>query len=253
MKKRLQGLIVEFLIGVMLTSGVVFAKQATETISVIYDNIKILIDGKEYQPTDVNGNVVEPFIYNGTTYLPVRAIANVFDKEVNWEAQTSTVTLGSKNYDWLDQMGYVDYETCSNNNTITAWDKNTETYSEVKFERGIKFKLGYDEIRGAVKNNDGTLSSYQNVEYLLNGNYKMFRGNMICSLDGLNSQNAVIKIYGDGNLLYTSPPLTSGSKVVAFNIDISNYKILKINASIPNLYKYANWSSVGIVNARLEK
>ena len=35
---------------------------------------------------------------------------NAFDKNVDWEPQTSTVILGSKNYDWLDQMGYADYE-----------------------------------------------------------------------------------------------------------------------------------------------
>lgn len=63
MKKRLQGTIAGVLICSMLTSGVVFAKQASETLNVIYDNIKILIDGKEYQPTDANGNAVEPFIY----------------------------------------------------------------------------------------------------------------------------------------------------------------------------------------------
>ena len=84
----------------LVFSITVFAKQATETISVMYDNIKILIDGVEYTATDANGNVVEPFIYNGTTYLPVRGIANAFDKDVDWEPQTSTVILGSKNYDW---------------------------------------------------------------------------------------------------------------------------------------------------------
>ena len=34
---------------VLTLSGTVFAKQATETISVMYDNIKILIDGFAWQ------------------------------------------------------------------------------------------------------------------------------------------------------------------------------------------------------------
>ena len=63
------------LLALVLTLSVtVFAKQATETISVMYDNIKILIDGVEYTAKDANGNVIEPFIYNGTIYLPVRGI-----------------------------------------------------------------------------------------------------------------------------------------------------------------------------------
>ena len=57
---------------------------------------KIEIDGEEFIAKDVNGNVVEPFIYNGTTYLPVRAIATAFDKDVAWDESTYTVKLNSK-------------------------------------------------------------------------------------------------------------------------------------------------------------
>lgn len=237
------------LLALVLTLSVtVFAKQATETISVMYDNIKILIDGVEYTAKDANGNVIEPFIYNGTTYLPVRGIANAFDKNVDWEPQTSTVILGSKNYDWLDQMGYANYETSAAHNTLTAWDTNQKADDGMKYDRGLKLKLYYD----ADENNDGTYSSYQNVEYLLNNNYKSFRGKLVC-VDYNNKQSAIIKIYGDGNLLYTSPPMSKGTKTVEFDIDISNYKVLKINADIPNLMRDYDQTTVGIVDARLEK
>ena len=68
-----------------------------------------------------------------------------------------------------------------------------------------------------------------------------------------NAQSAIIKIYGDGNLLYTSPPMSNGTKAVDFDIDISNYKVLKIKADIPNLIYGYYQTNVGIVDARLEK
>jgi hypothetical protein len=37
-----------------------------------------MIDGVTITPKDVTGNVVDPFIYNGTTYLPVRAVGKVY-------------------------------------------------------------------------------------------------------------------------------------------------------------------------------
>lgn len=249
MKKRLQGLVAGILIGVMLTGGVVFAKQATETISVIYDNIRILIDGKEYQPTDANGDAVEPFAYNGTTYLPVRAIANAFDKDVDWEAQTSTVTLGSKNYDWLDQMGYVDYKTTHPQSTMKAIAEGTKDSSGVKFDRGLQFTLRADKY---MEDNDGSIYSYQTVEYLLNNSYKTFSGNFI-SLCSAYGQSVIVKFYGDGQLIYTSPVISYGTKATKFDVDISNYKILKMHIEIPNLY-YGNFpSDVGIADARLSK
>lgn len=237
-----------------LTSGVVFAKQASETINVIYDNIKIMIDGKEYLPTDANGKSVEPFIYNGTTYLPVRAIANAFDKDVDWEAQTSTVTLGSKNYDWLDQMGYVDYETSSVQSTMKAIPSGTKDNDGIKYDRGLKFELSTSDYE---EDNKGSIRSYQTIEYLLNKNYKTFTGNFISLDDHPGDQSIIVKIYGDGNLIYTSPGISYGSKSAPFEIDVANYKILKIHIEIPNLYhdssSYTSNPVIGIADARLAK
>ena len=43
MKKRLQGLLAGVLIGTIIAGGTVFSKQGSESINVIYDNIKINI------------------------------------------------------------------------------------------------------------------------------------------------------------------------------------------------------------------
>ena len=96
MKKRLQGFVAGALSMLLLTGAFAFAKEAYETISVIYNNIKIEIDGEELIAKDANGAIVEPFIYNGTTYLPVRAIAEAFDKDVAWDEETYTVSLTTK-------------------------------------------------------------------------------------------------------------------------------------------------------------
>lgn len=255
MKKRVQGLIAGLLISTLMTGGVVFAKQGWETISVAFDSIKIMIDGKEYLPTDADGNAVEPFIYEGTTYLPVRAIANAFNKDVDWEAQTSTVTLGSKNYDWLDQMGYVDYEVSHNQSRMTAIAKGTKDNTGVMHDRGLCFKLHeeYYEL-----NNDGIARSYQTVEYLLNGNYSSFTGDIISFAED-GAQPAILKFYGDGKLIYTSPVISNGTQITPFRIDVSKYKILKIHAEIPNFVPEREWATrdyyveFGIADARLAK
>lgn len=64
-----------------------FAKVSSMSIPVNYNNIKVVVDGKELK-TDK-----EPFTYEGTTYLPVRAVAEAVGKEVKWDSATQTVTL----------------------------------------------------------------------------------------------------------------------------------------------------------------
>ena len=93
MKKRLQGLIAGVLIGAMLTSGVVFATNGSRMAELLYSNIKIILDGDEIIPKDANGNTIEPFIIDGTTYLPVRGIASSLGLNVGWNGETQTVEL----------------------------------------------------------------------------------------------------------------------------------------------------------------
>lgn len=58
-----------------------------------YAGIKINISGREITPTDVNGKSTEPFAINGSTYVPVRAIAEAVGYDVEWNGNTKTITL----------------------------------------------------------------------------------------------------------------------------------------------------------------
>lgn len=77
-----------------------------------YTGVNIYIDGKLYIPTDVNGNMVEPFVYNGTTYLPARAISNVFNTDIEWK--NGNVYMTSKENEetyYIDENGNKVYMT----------------------------------------------------------------------------------------------------------------------------------------------
>jgi len=95
MVKRIQGVIAGVLVAVLIFGGVAGAASRTETISVGYRDIRIVIDGEEFIPKDVNGNIVEPFVYEGSTFLPVRAISQALGKQVGWDDSTSTISINS--------------------------------------------------------------------------------------------------------------------------------------------------------------
>lgn len=106
MKKELKGFAIGVTAAALAMGSMAYAKTGSEMIEAAYNNVKIYVDGLLVNPKDGNGNTVEPFISNGTTYLPVRAVADALGKEVNWDQETSSVILGNKNYDWLDQMDF---------------------------------------------------------------------------------------------------------------------------------------------------
>jgi hypothetical protein len=93
MFKRLQGLIAGVIIGSLLAGGAAYAAVTVRYLEAAYSDIKIVIGGQRINPTDVNGNTVEPFISNGTTYLPVRAVAQALGRTVDWDGSTQTVLI----------------------------------------------------------------------------------------------------------------------------------------------------------------
>lgn len=85
------GFVTALLIVCLAGTALAYQKQATLN----YTGVKIVLDGETVTPTNAQGNVVEPFIMDGTTYLPVRGIASALGLSVDWNQSTQTVTLNS--------------------------------------------------------------------------------------------------------------------------------------------------------------
>lgn len=59
-------------------------------------SVTIVVDGTARTFYDAAGKEVHPLYYNGTHYLPVRAIGELMGKTVSWNSQTRTITLASE-------------------------------------------------------------------------------------------------------------------------------------------------------------
>ncbi len=61
-----------------------------------YRDIKVTMNDRPIDLKDATGATVEPFIIDGTTYLPVRAIADSLNLNVEWDGASSTIKLSEK-------------------------------------------------------------------------------------------------------------------------------------------------------------
>lgn len=71
------------------------AAGAVGGMTIQVDPINIQVNGQTFQPKDVNGNDVPVFAYNGTTYAPLRALAEAYGLTVGYDAEKNMATVTS--------------------------------------------------------------------------------------------------------------------------------------------------------------
>lgn len=74
----------------LMATGVGAYTNVSATLS---PDVNIVVDGVSRTFYAVNGTEVHPISYNGTTYLPVRAIGELMGKVVTWDQSTLTVGI----------------------------------------------------------------------------------------------------------------------------------------------------------------
>jgi hypothetical protein len=111
-KEMRKGVIAVMLIAILVftMTATALGSTVTQTITAYYNDITIYVNNQMIEPGEVNGIEVEPFIYNGTTYLPVRVIAEALGQYVEWDVSTNSVYIEDDPdmisavlvYDWED-------------------------------------------------------------------------------------------------------------------------------------------------------
>ena len=84
------------LLAISVMLNVASAASLVEIRAYLNNEIKIMMHGKLFEPKLADGTKIVPITYNGTTYLPLRAISEAVGLDVTWEGSTKTVWLGEK-------------------------------------------------------------------------------------------------------------------------------------------------------------
>ena len=71
----------------IIGAGVVTAQSGTQTVQATYRNINVTLNGTPQAMS------VEPFLVNGSTYVPLAAISNLLGVQADWHPATNTVAL----------------------------------------------------------------------------------------------------------------------------------------------------------------
>lgn len=234
--KKMRTILIGALV-VCAMGSTIFAKSLSETAEIFYNNIKIYIDGAEIVPKDANGNTIEPFTMNGTTYLPVRAISNAFGQDVEWDGATQSIYIGKKDQtkpdNYLDRIQYNDYKESYSSSDFAVINGTVNDYNGNTYTSGILF-YNYTAVTAIEDDID---EANMLISYPLNSQYKNLKGKIVLPKsyniatweknDRTYTSGTDVWFYGDGKLLYKATKVTS-SMPFTFDIDTSGVNQLTI-------------------------
>ena len=110
----------------------------------------IVIDGKEETFKTSAGKRIYPLLYDGSTYLPLRAIGQIMDKSVEWDNATKTVTLTSESVTVTDADTFGDKkekDTVTDADTFKDKGKEKEKGKDIGLEQAKKIALNHAGVR----------------------------------------------------------------------------------------------------------
>lgn len=180
-----KGFVSGLLMTVLLLAMCLSVSAAANRTIQVEDGIKITLNGSDMTPRDVTGKTVPVFLYEGTTYVPARAISEALGLNVSFNSATRTVVLTSKSgtasqgtgttsqgttqssyitADRAKQIALADAGLSSSNVVFIRaqqdWDDGRAVY-EVEFYSGTtEYDYEIDAITGAIRSADRDVEGF---------------------------------------------------------------------------------------------
>lgn len=189
----------------------------------VFTGIDVYVNDVKLDPKDANGNTVPVFAYNGSTYLPVRAISTALGIPILWEPKTESVYVGAHSTELPASTRLTDMDYLVGDAVIYT-------------EETMQDNMGATHTNCISMNFDRT--------YRINGQYTKLTGTLFQSYEQRHQSildPGGISIYGDGELLYSYSPAegTIGWTPEAFSVDLTGVLELRVEftgISVPWLY-----------------
>mgnify|MGYP003269868586 FL=1 len=223
------GLILTVLIAALCVTATATSKRSIQ----VEDGIGITLNGARFTPRDANGKQVSAFLYNGTTYVPVRAISEAMGMDVSFNSATRTVVLttadrtasqqgassASGNYITVERAKQIALNNAgvkeANAVFLRAnldWDDGRMQY-EVEFYSGnTEYDYDIDAVTGAILSSDRELENFQ----IWNNDTSRPSGNTSGNTGSASSGNYITAERAQQIALAETP---SGSTVVKCQFD----------------------------------
>ncbi len=181
--------------------GAAAAGTLQEIKAYLNSGITIKYNGEAQVMTDAQGARVYPITYNGTTYVPIRAVSNMLKVGVDWDQASQTVLLGdpADGVDMIDEIKA--YQTKEFQQVQTADKQDPKEISGSSYSHWIGIGGAYRGVNGEISFN-------------LEGKYDTLTFNYYATHD------LTLEVLGDNEAVLAKIPIKGGQVAQTIKVDL---------------------------------
>lgn len=101
---------------VLIGSLAVSCLASDGSFSITASPIHVVVNGEVFQPKDAAGNDALVFTFNGTTYAPLRALAEAYGLQVGYDSTRNMATVSSAETDFASHWAVAEKPVTNNGN-----------------------------------------------------------------------------------------------------------------------------------------
>jgi len=228
MKTKVKSYLSGFLTAILLIGAGTLVYAQTVNRNITY-GVRINLNGQLMQ-LDADS---QPFVMDGRTFLPVRAIADAVGLAVDFDAGTNTVYLGNRHAGQrlplstaVPSFQQSPFPASGGIASIASvWVAPTNNTSHITM-------AGQRHDNAIIYGTQNWTEQVPFTQHNLNSQYRLLTG-YIGHVDGSsNLSNAIFRFYGDGTLLFTHQQSPS-SLPTPISIFVEGVNLLRVEVEIP--------------------
>lgn len=190
--------------------------QLKEIKAYINEGITIKVDGLQQNMADAKGRKLHPISYEGSTYVPIRAISEMLGKQVKWDGATQTVLIGDSG-----SVGAIDFI------------DGLEPYDHGGYYRPTK-KGRTATLAGKLY--DHYMQGYGKFYYNLEGKYKKITFQAYYSY--YSDIGGTIRFFGDNDVVLKTVTLKGKELPTTHTVDVTGVQRMVVDMPSWELYLF---------------
>ncbi|GEM_PF-342851 len=227
------------LVASLLAGTIVPTSAVTRSavITIAY-GVRVRINELDRTFTDANGSIVQPFVSNGTTYVPIRAVSNLLGADVKYDNKTKAIDINNYSMEIVLFLHRLDESI----DTLTrAMYTLSISAAGNSFSDRNEFASDYQMVNETSKVMVETMNKFKEI-YSSNPYAKSYIDSAFVS-DCTAFYDAYTNFGGAYLTLYSSNTSSNRQAMVAAGSDLLK-KEAKVHNSIHRILVLHDWSSV---------